>query len=469
MSERLVWSAVYGAYAGRLRFPLAATASFVLLVPGVLGLLAGEDGSRAYCAFAGTLVLMTWTGLVSGHLKEVLARPQARLLPGYPRVQVLAGGGLVLPLSILSAFLLWTVGFDALPAIAVVLVATGLYWAGPYLLNHGNNLLVAGLPLLLVAENLAERGVWSRVNPGWPEETWSVAAIVISSVLIGFTAHRMLHVSESSFEYHRDPSTGWNPGRPYDQEEVPFRGVFDRVRPWLGRYRRSPSGSRFGAGFWSRVQLWRMGMSRTSPAVTGALLAGMIALIGALSTMNPENRPDPQAALLVFCLMFFSLGGTTYVHRRKERMQFEAVYPASREGILRELGAASALDIVETWLFLCLGTLAARGLGLFPEMSWATLLSYIAYTLGPTILGIGLVPWALRLQTEWACQLILIVGTLALAVPVAFTLTKGPGTEAVAEWAAAGAVLAAIGVGLGYAGYRTWCRLELGRTDLGSG
>lgn len=468
MSEGGAWRAAFRGYAGRLRFPLAATVFLVLLVPGALDLLAGDDDPRAYCAFVGALALITWTALVSGHLKEVLARPQARLLPGYSVVQVLAGGALVLPVSALSALFLWAAGFSALAAIALALVATSLYWAGPYLLNQGYSLLIAGPLLLLVVEKLVARGWWSQVSVGGSENAWSVVALLLSAILIGLVARRMLHLSESSREYHRDPSTGWKPGRPYDQE-TPFAGILDRILPRIGCRRVPSPSSRMGAGFWSRVQLWRTGMTRTSPVVTGLSLAGMVALIGALSMANSENRPDPQAVLLVFCLMFLSLGRATDIHRRKERLQSEATYPVSREGMLRELGVASALDILETWLFLCLGTAVVRWLGLFPDMSWATLLSYVAFTLGTTILGIGLVPWALRVQTDGFCQLLLIVGTLAWGVPVALTLGKGPGTEAVASWAAAGAALAALGAALGYGGYRSWCGLELGRLDLEKG
>jgi hypothetical protein len=136
--------------------------------------------------------------------------------------------------------------------------------------------------------------------------------------------------------------------------------------------------------------------------------------------------------------------------------------------MLRELGGASALDILETWLILCLGTLAAGWLGLFPGANGMTLLSYVAYTLGVTVLGMGFASWTLRLQPEWASQLVLIVSTLSVGGPVAIALAKGPGTEAVTAWASAGAALCVLGLAIGYAGYRSWCHLELGRTDLGS-
>jgi len=467
MSDGGAWSAVFGSYARRLRFPLVATVSFLLLIPSVVGLLAGPGDPRAACAFVGTLVSMTWTGLVSGHVKQTLARPQARLLPDYPRIQVLGGAALVLPVSALNAVFLWTAGISAPAAMALTLVPTSLYWAGPYLLNQGTALLFTGPGLLLVIAKLAEGGIWSRVNPGWSGDTWSAVAIVFSMVLIGFVAHRMLHLSESSFEYDRDPSVGWRPGRSYDQD-VPFGRLFERVLPRFGHDRVSALGSRFGAGFWPRVQLWRIGMSRTSPVVTGLSVVGLITLFGALFTIHPENRPDTQAGVLVVYLMIFSLVRTTYVHRRRERVLFEALYPASREGMLRELGGASALDILETWLILCLGTLAAGWLGLFPGANGMTLLSYVAYTLGVTVLGMGFASWTLRLQTEWASQLVLIVSTLSVGGPVAIALAKGPGTEAVTAWASAGAALCVLGLAIGYAGYRSWCHLELGRTDLGS-
>jgi hypothetical protein len=35
-------------------------------------------------------------------------------------------------------------------------------------------------------------------------------------------------------------------------------------------------------------------------------------------------------------------------------------------------------------------------------------------------------------------------------------------------WAVASVLLAGIGAAFGYGGYRSWCGLELGRTDLGA-
>jgi hypothetical protein len=464
MSEGSLWSAVYGAYARRLRFSVAATLSFLALVPGAIGLLGEDQWPRAYASLAGAVVLMVWAGLVSGHLKQVLARPQSRLLPGYPRAQVLAGASLVLPVCALSALLHWIAGFSALASIALTLLAASLYWAGPYLFNQGTVLVFVGPSLLAVVATPRLLGWWSQVSPAWSGETWSALAILLAAALTGFVTHRMLLLNESFFEYSRDPSLAWRSGRRVDQD-IPFTDVFDRFLPWVGRYRVSGLTSRFGANFAARVQLWRVGMSRTSPMVTGLSLAGMIALVGAAFLIHPENGPRTQAGVLVFYLMFFALVRATYVHRRKERLQYEALHPVSREGMVKEMGAATALDIAETWLFLWLGTLAARGLGLFPDVSWTTLIGYAAYTAGATVLGIGLAPWALRLQGNWPPLLALYLGTLAVGAPVAFALTRGPGIEAVASWAAAGAVLAGIGVALGYTGYRSWCDLELGRMD----
>ena len=462
-----VWSAVYGDYARRLRFSVAATLSFLALVPGAIGLLGDGDWPRIYCSFVGSLVLIVWTGLVSGHVKQILARPQSRLLPGYPGTQVLAGASLVLPVWAASAFFHWTAGFSVLTATALALVVASLYWAGPYLFNQGYILVLLGPSLFTVVGQPRFLGWLSRVGPGWSGQSWSVLAILLSVSLLGLVTHRMLRLTETSFEYHRDPSIGWRPGRSIDQD-LPFADVLNRFLPWLGRYRVSGLGSRFGAGFWPRVQLWRMGMSRTSPIVTGLSLAGLIAVIGGFFTIHPPDRPGNQSGVLLLYLAFFALVRTAYVQRRKERISYEALYPASRGQMLAEMGVGSALDIAETWLFLWVGTMLVRWLGLFPGVSGTTLLSYAAYTAGATSLGIGLLPWALRLQGTWPPSLGLYLGTLAIGGPVAVALTQGPGTEVVAAWAVAGAALAGLGVFLGYAGYRTWCRLELGRTDLGS-
>lgn len=462
-----VWSAVYGDYAHRLRFSVAATLSLLVLFPGAIGLLGEEQWPRTYGSFAGTLVLIVWTGLVSAHIKQVLARPQSRLLPRYPCTQVLAGASLVLPVGALSAFFHTAAGFSPLAAIALAMITASLYWAGPYLFNQGLILLFLGPSLLAVAGKPAFGRWWRSLSLGWSDQVWSVLGILFAAALIGSVVRRMLCLNESSFEYHRDPSMGWRPGRSVDHD-IPFTDVFNRFLPWFGRYRVSGLTSRFGAGFAVRVQLWRKGMNRSSPMVTGLSLAGLLMLVGGAFTIHPENSPSTQAGVLVFYLIFFPLVRATYVHRRKERVGYEALYPASREGMVNEMGAASALDIAETWVFLWLGTLTARGLGLFPDVSWTTLISYAVYTAGATILGIGLFPWALRLQGNWPCSLGLYLGTLTIGAPLALALTKGPGTEAVAQWASGGAALAAVGLALGYAGYRDWCDLELGRTDLGS-
>ena len=329
-------------------------------------------------------------------------------------------------------------------------------------------LVLLGPPLVVLAGQPRLHGWWGRVGPDWPEAAWSTLAIVFSVALAGTVVRRMLRLSESSPEYHRDPTLGWRPGRPIDQD-IPFSGFFNRFLPGFGRYRVAGLSSRFGADLPARIQLWRRGMSRTSPMVTGLSLAGMIALVGAVFTIHPENSPRTQAGVLGIYLMFFAVVRAAYLHRRKERLSFEALFPVARDRMLGELGAAAAVDLGVTWAFLWLGTLLARGLGLFPDVTWTTLLSYAGFSLGTTVLGFGLVPWLVRLQGNSAFLLVLYLATLAPGVPVALALARGPGIEALTPWAVAGALFAVLGVALALGGYRLWCGLELGRLDLEKG
>lgn len=467
MSEGGVWSAIYGDYARRLRFSVAATLSFMVLLLGAPALLGVEPWARPYCAFAGAMVLMIWTGLVSGHLKLVLARHQARLLPGYAGAQVLAGASLVAPVAVLSAVLHWTAGSSVLAAVALASVAASVYWAVPYLCTQGNLLLFLGPPAVVLAGQPRVHGWWERVNPGWSEQGWSVVAIAFAAGLAGIVVSRMLRLNESSPEYDRDPSLEWRSGRPIDQE-IPFSGFFNRLLPGFGRYRLLGLSSAFEAGFPARVQLWRKGMSRTSPMVTGLSQAGMVALIGVIFAIHPAGGPRSQIGVLGLYLMFFAVIRGAYLHRRRERLPYEALYPVARERMLKELGGATAVDLAVTWVFLWVGTLLVRSLGLFPDVTWTALLSYAGFSLGTTALGSGLIPWLVRVPGSSAFLLVLYLGTLAVGVPVAIALARGPGIEAVTPWAAAGAALAGLGAALGYAGYRNWCELELGRTDLGT-
>jgi hypothetical protein len=460
-SDRGPWSAIFGAYGRRLRFPVVANVSLMVLFPGGVGLLADMAWARAYCSVVGTIFLMIWTGLVSGHLKLVLARPETRLLPGYPRAQVLGAASVVLPVFALSLFFHGMAGFGPPAALALSLLSASLCWTVPYFLTQGYVVLIIAPQLLLLTGEPRLRGWWRSFGPGW-SETWTLLAIGLSAAVIGLTVHRMLRLNESFSEYARDPSLGWRPGRPIDQD-IPFAGLLNRFLPGVGRYRVSGLRSRYRAGLPFRVQLWRKGMSRTFPMVTGLSLAGLIVIIGALLRFHPADGPLLQASLLGLYLMFFALVRPAYLHRRKERLSYEALYPSTRERMLTELGAATALDLAETWLFLWLGTVLVWVLGLFPLVTGRTLMSCACYSLGATILGGGIVPWAVRVRGNSVFLLTLYLGTTGFAAPVGVPLARGPGLEAVAAWAAGSAVLAGLGVALGAAGYRAWCRLELGR------
>jgi hypothetical protein len=455
-SYRGPWSAIFGSYGRRLRFPVVATVSLLMLLPGGVGLLADVAWARAYCSAVGTIFVMIWTGLVSGHLKLVLARPEARLLPGYPRAQVLGAASLVLPVFALSLFFHGMAGFGPLAALALALTSASLCWAVPYFFSQGYVVLIIAPQLFLLAGEPRVLGWWRSFGPGW-SETWALVISGLSVAVIAFTVHRMLRLNESCSE-----SIGWRPGRPVDQD-IPFSGLLNRFLPGLGRYRVSGLRSRYRAGFPSRVQLWRKGMSRTYPMVTGLSLAGLIVVIGLLLRFHPANGPPLQASLLGVYLMFFALVRSAYLHRRKERLSYEALYPATRERMLRELGGATAVDLAETWLSLWLGTVLVWVLGLFPLVTGTTLMSCACYSLGATILGCGIVPWAARIRGNFMFLLALYLGTTGFAVPVAVPLARGPGFEEVAAWAAGGGVLAGLGVALGAAGYRAWCELELGR------
>ena len=68
-------------YRARARFPVLAVCAVVLaLLPG-LGAFRGDPDAQRYGYIVGTPLLMMWVGLVSGHLKLILARPETRLVP----------------------------------------------------------------------------------------------------------------------------------------------------------------------------------------------------------------------------------------------------------------------------------------------------------------------------------------------------------------------------------------------------
>ena len=72
-------------YRARARFPVLAVCAVVLaLLPG-LGAFRGDPDAQRYGYIVGTPLLMMWVGLVSGHLKLILARPETRLVPGVGR------------------------------------------------------------------------------------------------------------------------------------------------------------------------------------------------------------------------------------------------------------------------------------------------------------------------------------------------------------------------------------------------
>lgn len=463
------YAAALGDYPRRVRFPVTMVLSVLFLLPLLKGYVERAEWAGEYGLLMGTLVLVIWTGLVSGHLKQVLARPQGRLLPGYARTQIGVALALLLPAILICVAGALLARFSVPAALAMALSLTCFYWSWPYLFDRGNMLMLFGPSLVWWVSAVRNN---PELHPGqiswarWlPENMWFALAIVLSLVVIAFVTRRMLRLTESSFEYGKDPSIAWRAGSSPDSD-APFMGFFRRLLPWLGHYRIGPRHSIYGASTWERVGHWRRGMGPRSPMVTGLSMAAMVALVGCYFLLYDEKSPLAELGILLTYLFIFPFSRYSYTHRRRSRLQTEALLPAKQSRFVREMGWATSIDILETWLFLALGTLAARGLGLFTTVAWGSFPYLLALSLGTTIFGIGLVPWILRLNGDKWPSIFLSFFVLGVGGLIALFLRKIAGFGMPGVWASAVVILAAIGVLGARQGYRLWCNLELGRESF---
>ena len=223
-------------YGRRVRFPLAFLLSLVLTIIVAEGHLRGKEWAGESGFLITGMLLMMWTGLVSGHLKQVLARPEARLLPHFAPVQLRVALLLVLPALLLAIAGALLAGLGLFAALALSLFIFSLYWSWPYFVEHGNMLMLLGPSVVFWISMLTDLprprtwDAWIQVtSTGQP---WWLLAIAFSLLLTVFTSRRMMRLTESSFEYHRDPSICWGGGSS-PESDTPFISFFLHLLPWL--------------------------------------------------------------------------------------------------------------------------------------------------------------------------------------------------------------------------------------------
>lgn len=456
-------------YPRRVRFPLVLVLSVLACLPIVKGVVEDRDWTGEYAFLIGAMILVVWTGLVSSHLKQVLARPQSQLLPGYRGAHLRAAFTLLIPATIVAHLGAGLVGFDPLGATSIVVLLFALYWTWPYLFEHGGMLVLFGPSILWVLTVLTDE----RRIQKWPEwiglgsvvELWYALLIVLSLALIAWVTRRMLCIRESSFEYTRDPTLGWRRNSSPDSD-TPFISFFQNLVPWLGRYRIAPRESMFRASTWDRIQHWRRGMGPRAPIVSGLSMAGITALVGAFFEFVYDETGKVAIGILIMYLYMFPFVRHSYTQRRRERFGTESLYPTSRERFVGEMGAAHAIDILGCWFFLCLGVAVIRAAGLFSMMSWVEYAALTLMSLGSTLFGIGLTPWVLQLNGDkipsFTLNMILVaaVGGPTLAL---FKMDLFLQPMALLGTFAALTGLGALGA---WHGYRRWCSLELGRESF---
>jgi hypothetical protein len=456
-------------YARRVRFPLALLLSFVLLTIVGEGHLKGKERAGQTGFLITGMLLMMWTGLVSGHLKQVLARPEGRLVPRFAPVQLRVALLLVLPAVLVAIGGSLLAGLSLVASLALSLFIFSVYWSWPYFVEHGNTLMLLGPSLVFWVSLLTDLhsprtwNAWIEFSGNF-QSGWLVA-IVVSLVLTVFTVRRMLHLSESNFEYHHDPSICWRGGSSPDSD-TPFMGFFLHLLPWLGRYSLRPRLSVYRSGALRRIAHWRRGMGPRSPLVSGLAMAGLMALMGVFFLAYHERHGHAETGLMFVYLVMLPFSRYGHTHRRRARVEREALFPVARAQLVRELGMASALDILASWFCLCLATLALRTVGLFGTVSWGSIPYLMSLSLGTTLLGIGISPWFLRLNGDKLPSLLLSFLVLIVGVCAVLPLRSSVGYGAWEAWLSVVLVLSGLGVLGTYLGYRSWSGLELGRSDL---
>lgn len=456
-------------YARRVRFPLALLLSFVLLTIVGEGHLKGKERAGQTGFLITGMLLMMWTGLVSGHLKQVLARPQARLSPHFAPVQLRVALLLVLPALLFAIGGALLAGLSLVVSLALSLFVFSVYWSWPYFVEHGNILMLFGPSLVFWISNMTDLSrpqTWNAwIQFSWNDQGWWLLAIVFSLLLTAFTTRRMLRLSESSFEYHHDPSICWRSGSSPDSD-TPFMGFFLHLLPWLGRYSLRPRLSVYRSGSLRRIMHWRRGMGPRSPLVSGLAMAALMALMGLFFLVYQERHAHAETGLMFVYLVMLPFGRYGHMHRRRARMEREALFPVARAQLVCELGMASALDILASWFFLCLATLALRTVGLFGTVSWGSIPYLMSLSLGTTVLGIGISPWFLRFNGDKLPSLILSLLVLVVGVCAVLPLRSSVGYGGWEAWLSVTFVLSGLGALGAYLGYRSWSDLELGRSDL---
>ncbi len=171
-----------------------------------------------------------------------------------------------------------------------------------------------------------------------------------------------------------------------------------------------------------------------------------MALMGAFFLAYHERHGHAETGLMFVYLVMLPFSRYGHTHRRRARVEREALFPVARAQLVRELGMASALDILASWFCLCLATLALRTVGLFGTVSWGSIPYLMSLSLGTTLLGIGISPWFLRLNGDKLPSLLLSFLVLIVGVCAVLPLRSSVGYRAWEAWLSVVLVLSGLGV-----------------------
>ncbi|HEX8522400.1 MAG TPA: hypothetical protein VF669_09100 [Tepidisphaeraceae bacterium] len=421
------------------------------------------------------LAFLLWITLLAGWvasmtvamLKEQMATPRLRTVPGYRSAHLMVGALLmlitvgVLPIIMARPLHAPTLAVIAIAALGSAALAWIAYWQSIFsmILCFGF-LSCIGLPR--VQEALTQTIAGQRVDV-------SIAALTAATLIFAIIWLRLALLYEESSEYARagggDPTFNAHP----TASPAARRGAASEAH-WtnalLQAEYRGGRRSIYNAPLWRRVRHWRVvvGNGRAS-GVTAVMVATFLL---ALPMISGQTRATHARRSLIVSLVMITMMAVVPVaiitwFGRWRMLGQESLRPMSRRRFLLEMALAAAAELALTFAaFLLFATI--------PLYVWAPHQISEAFKLLPVMIAVlplvlAAILWVLRARNAWIWMTGVGMITALSVVPVEITMKLVQGDLSDHDLYKLLALVASL-LALAVIGLRTafwsWERAELG-------
>jgi hypothetical protein len=213
------------------------------------------------------------------------------------------------------------------------------------------------------------------------------------------------------------------------------------------------------ARFWQRIQHWRLVIGLGRMPIFVAVLLGLWCYILPILANGSHDRGSRTILPIVMSVLVPGMVVGGVWPRRWYVLADESLRPASRRQFVREQGAAMALEMAITWLWLTTAFFAGALLLEPSTMLSSPLWPALPLIISAQILNFAVIVWVMRFRSGWLVVLPMLLGLLVDGVVLATGGALAEHDEN-GHMLIAALIFAAAGVAITYHAYRRWLTTE---------